>query len=102
MAHLVDKDAHHVTFRSLERTESPSKVELQIVLLTFHTDAEEDATLTVQIHPLVVRQEITVATGVEADVGSSDGIMLSDERAIAHADHKPQWLLDGDIERLFP
>ena len=49
-----------------------------------------------------MHEEITESLRIEADVFSSDRVMLSHQRTIANADHEPEGLLHGDIERLFP
>ena len=59
--HLVDEDADHVGLCTLERPECASEVELQIV----------------QVHPLVVREEVAVAPRVQADVRPPDRVVLA-------------------------
>lgn len=56
--YLVNEDAQHVSFRPLERAESASKIELDVILLALHADPHQYTSLRVQIHPQIMRQEV--------------------------------------------
>ena len=100
--HLVDEDADHVGLCTLERPERAPEVELQVVLLALHADAQQDPPLAVQVHPLVVREEVPVAPRVQADVRPPYRVVLAHQGTVAHAHHQPQRLLHRNIERLVP
>jgi len=53
-AYLINKNPQHVTFRPLQAPESPSKVELDIILLAFHADPHKDSSLRIKVHPELV------------------------------------------------
>jgi hypothetical protein len=100
---LVNKDSNHVTFGSLQRPESATKVELRIVLFAFHTDAQQDtAVAVIQVQPKVMSQEVAIPARVQADIGSTDSVVFSNKCAIAYADHQPQRLLDRNVKRFVP
>src|SRR3984893_11049523 len=87
--HLVDEDTQHVPFRSLERPERPSKVELDIVFLALHADAYQDSALGVQVEPKVVRKEVAIAPRVQTEVSATNRVVLSNQGAVSDADHQP-------------
>ena len=99
---LVNKYPDHITLAALQRTKSTAKVELNVVLLAFHTHSQKDAPGRVEIEPQVVHEEIAESFRVKADVFSSNCVMLSYQRTIANADHEPEGFLHGDVEGLLP
>jgi|SRR6266404_9427235 len=101
-SYLVDEYPNHVTLATLQRTESPTKVELNVVFLAFHTYSQKNTPACVEIEPQVMYQEIAESLRVKADIFSSDRVMLAYQGTITNADHEPERFLNRDIERLFP
>jgi hypothetical protein len=66
MSYLVDEDANHISLSSFQRSERSTKVELDIVLLPFHTDAKQYATPAVQVHPKIMCQEVAKPFRIQA------------------------------------
>jgi len=53
-AYLINENPQHVTFCPLQAPESPSEVELDIILLAFHADPHKDPSLGIKVHPELV------------------------------------------------
>ncbi len=100
--YLVDEYPDHITLATLQRTESTAKVELDVILLAFHTYSQKDAPARIKIEPQVVYEEIAESLRVKADVFSSGRVMFAYQCTIANADHEPEGFLHGDIKGLFP
>jgi hypothetical protein len=106
-ADLVNENTHHIALASLEGPKRPSEVELDVILLTLHTDSQEYSTLValisrLQVQPNVVCQEVAVLGWVQADETTADYVMLAHQRTVPYAAHEPKWLLDADVEGFFP
>lgn len=91
--HLINKYPNHIALRALQRAERPTEMELNIVLLALHADPHQDPSLGVELEPFIVREEIPESARIQAEVATTEDVVLPDERAIAHARHHPQGLL---------
>jgi len=91
--HLVDENSQHIRLGSLQTPESTTEIKLDIVLLSFHTNSDQNSPLGIEIHPKFMSQEIAKPSRVEAEVCATDNIMFSNKCAISNGDHKPQRLI---------
>jgi hypothetical protein len=87
MSYLVNEYSHHITLTTLQRSESTSKVELNVVLLAFHTHPQEDTATCIEIEPYVMHKEVPEPLRIKADIFSPDRVVLTHQRTIANADH---------------
>lgn len=102
MSHLVNKYPDHITLTTLQRSESTAKIELNVVLLAFHTHSQKDTPSRIEIEPQIMRKKVPEPLRIKADVFSPDGVVLTHQRTIANADHQPEGLLYRYIESLVP
>ena len=104
---LVNENTHHVAFAALQGPKRSSEVELSIVLLPLHTDTQENSTLMtmitdLKVQPRVVRQEIAVLCGVQADKTATNYVVLAYQRTISYTAHEPERFVDRDVKSLLP
>ena len=102
MSHLVNEYPDHVSLTTLQRPESTTKVELNVVLLPFHTHSQEDAPICIEIKPQVMYKEVPEPLRIKTDIFSPDGVVLTHQCTIANADHQPEGRLYRYIESLVP
>jgi hypothetical protein len=102
MSYLVNEYPHHITLTTLQRPESTSKVELNVVLLAFHTHPQEDTPACIEIEPQVMHKEVPEPLRIKADIFSPDRVVLTHQRTVANADHQPESFLYGYVEGLVP
>jgi hypothetical protein len=102
MPYLVNEYPHHITLTTLQRSESTSKVELNVVLLAFHTHSQEDTPVCIEIEPYVMHKEVPEPLRIKADIFSPDRVMLTDQRTVANAGHQPEGFLYRYVKGLVP
>lgn len=102
ISHLVNKYPDHITLTTLQRSKTTAKVELDVVLLAFHTHSQKYAPARIEIEPHIMHKVVPEPLRIKADVFSPDRVVLTHQRTIANADHQPEGLLHRYIEGLVP
>jgi hypothetical protein len=93
MSHLVNEYPDHITLTTLQRSESTTKIELNVVLLAFHTHSQKDTPSRIEIEPHIMHKKVPEPLRIKAYVFSPDRVVLTHQRTIANADHQPEGLL---------
>jgi hypothetical protein len=91
--YLVNEYSDHIALATFQRTESAAEIELNFVLLAFHTHSQKDAPIGIEIEPYVMHEEVSETLWIKADVFSPNRVVLSHQRTISNADHQPEGLL---------
>ena len=102
MSYLVNEYPHHITLTTLQRSKSTSKVELNVVLLAFHTHPQKDTSACIEVEPYVMHKEVPEPLRIKADIFSPDRVVLTHQRTVANADHQPEGILYRYVEGLVP
>ena len=90
ITYLVDENSKHIRLSSFQTPESTTEIELYVVLLSFHTNSDQNPTLCIEIHPQLMSQEIAEPSWIEAEVCAPNNIVFSNKSTISDRDQKPK------------
>ncbi len=102
ITYLFRDPPSHVPLRALKGAESLAKVELNVIPLTFHAYTKQKSSLSIQIEPVLSREEIAEMNGIQLDRRSANVIVITHCIPIPDRSNDIQRALCGDIDSIFP
>lgn len=102
MTYLISDLPGHISLGPLKRPERLAEVELDVVSFAFHADTQQQATLSIEVQPILAWHIVPEMRGVQLERCSSNAVMIAESVPIPDSRDDVEWPIGRDIDRLVP